>query len=168
MKVVFLDIDGVLNSIQSHLYHEYRQQENHHALCPIATSNLSWLVRTHDLEIVISSTWRKYHETEWIKEHLETYSIPGEKIRGITPILHGPNKGTYVDRGLEIAKFMEVWHSKGFDHIEKFVIIDDNSDMAHLKDNLVQTNPLHGLTVKDLIKCQDILGVENKLPYVGF
>lgn len=77
----------------------------------------------------------------------KTRNLPGEII-GITPEL--PEK-----RGKEIA----AWLSKYPNPVERYVIIDDDTDM--LEDqmaNFVKTDPMFGLTVDDCNKIIKILG----------
>lgn len=172
MRVLFLDFDGVLNSVQSTMYWDRRGVDEGkliHKLCPIATANLAWLLsECPDLDIVISSTWRKHHSLEWLQEHLSGYGIPDHRIRGTTPQhLRGPHLGTYVDRGAEIDWFIKDWHSKGFDRIEDFIILDDNSDMEPHMDKLIQTDSRIGFSWLDIQKIAERWKIE-KLPVVLF
>ena len=72
MKVLFLDIDGVLNSV------EFSQKQVRRSLLadtsqidPVACSKINNLVKTvPDLKIVISSTWRLYpNSMKFLEEH---------------------------------------------------------------------------------------------------
>ena len=114
MRVLFLDIDGVLNSRQSV---EYFKQINFHEyqkmLCPIAMANLKYLIKTYDLKIVVSSTWRKSRTVA------ELADILGLEVYDKTGVLPGQ------ERGEEIKQWLE-------QHLEvtDFVIVDDDSDMG--------------------------------------
>lgn len=114
MRVIFLDIDGVLNSRQSV---EYFKQMNFHEyekmLCPMAMSNLRYLVKTYDLKIVVSSTWRKSRTVEQLSKIL---SLPVLDKTGVLPD---------QERGEEIKE----WLGKN-PQVTDFVIFDDDSDMG--------------------------------------
>ncbi len=140
MKVIFLDMDGVLNSCQSNYWyrkmlgHEednwvnYRSSEaetTYNAyekqLCPLSCGNLRHLLELYpDARIVISSTWRIGRSVEWFNSFFKHFKIFTEdKVIGKTPRLN-------TQRGYEI----EDWINKSELSIENFVIIDDDSDMG--------------------------------------
>lgn len=164
MKVLFLDIDGVLNSHQSrHFWHNKRDQskwENEmyeswkgtlfeylaQEFCPIAISNLEHIMReVPDLNIVVSSTWRKGNDVEALKKIFQPFKLISQAIIDRTPVDpdHGP-------RGVEIQQWLD--KTVGIDL--KFVIVDDDGDMEHLMDHLVQTDGKVGL---DLNKAEEII-----------
>jgi hypothetical protein len=159
---LFLDIDGVLNSVQSSFYNQRRIERNelrcdedngpllHQHLCPISVSNLNCLLEEFpDIRIVISSTWRKYKSVEQLKVVLRKNGLLYvDKVIGKTPVLDGKERGYEIQEWLD--KHPETTH---------FVILDDDSDMVHLKDHWIGTNPFIGFdyfafdrTVDHLIK----------------
>lgn len=162
MKVLFLDIDGVLNSHQSAIFwHRRRDQskwENElfqawegslkeylaQEFCPIATSNLEYIMeQVPDLKIVVSSTWRIGETVETLQKIFNFSEVIPPAIIDTTPIHRdGP-------RGLEIQAWLDA--NPG---VEKFVIVDDDGDMEHLMEHLVQTDALVGL---DNIKALEII-----------
>jgi hypothetical protein len=161
-KIVFLDIDGVLNSVASVIYHHGKKDANK-LLCPIAVSNLKYLLKKNpDARICISSTWRKvlgiYGTTVVLKKH----GIPKGKIIGCTPITFSSR-----NRAGEILEWLE-------DHdVEKFVILDDNSyyfnDFPNLKEAFIRTNRATGFTMVDAANAHDKLGgKEDIYPVVFF
>lgn len=162
-------MDGVLNSVQSTMYHKRLQTTPaNEALCPIACANLSFILDScPDVDLVISSTWRHYHDIEWIKNHLSKNGIDGDRVRGVTPELRSATGGNYGMRGQEIDAFIQDWHSKGFDHITDFVIIDDNSDMDPHFEKLVQTDSTVGFDWKDVERVAARFKI-IKLPIIGF
>lgn len=131
-KIIFLDIDGVLNVIgQGH--DEYGQIFHKHL-----EDNLRWIIEETGAKIVISSTWRmsglKVMQEMWKKRNL-----PGEVI-GITPDL--AEAKTYfsleyydaVERGHEIQKYIDD------NNIKYYCIIDDDNDMLESqRNNFVRT-----------------------------
>lgn len=165
MKVLFLDFDGVLNSHQSaHFWHNKRDQskwENemysawHGTLreyiaqefCPIAMSNVEELIRRiPDLKIVVSSTWRLGETVESLRKILYPSKLIGDAIIGTTPRFGGEARGHEIHDWL--TKHPEV---------TKFVIVDDDDDMVHLSDRLVNTDSWHGFTFRDMVKAQEML-----------
>ena len=130
--VIFLDVDGVLN----------RCGKSHLKLEVDLLNNFQRITDEIDPIIVLSSSWRKFERA--LKDLLFEFTNRGLVILSHTPILDCKiESGIYtsVERGVEIQQWMdENWTPY------KFVIIDDGSDMAHLKTNLIQTNSFEGLT----------------------
>jgi hypothetical protein len=135
MKVVFLDIDGVLNVIP--------QGHDHYGAIfhPEFVENLRRLLHETGAKLVISSTWR-HSGVVSMKEMWEARNLPGEII-GITPDLRWrvkedarePNEQDYV-RGDEIQAWLDQ-HSQ----VTNYVILDDDSDMLQSqRGNFVQTS----------------------------
>lgn len=158
MKVIFLDIDGVLNYV----------------CCPYKINGfyfvdnekvklLQELVNKSGAKVVLSSTWR----IGWFDVDNEIYSGLGEefialknkllefgiKLSSRTPI----TEKRY--RGNEIHMWLENW--KG-DEITDFVILDDDSDMNPYMDKLVQTSFETGLMPEHVEKALKILNGGNK------
>ncbi len=73
MKVIFLDIDGVLNT-SGHIEWRFKQKRRRtqEYWCPIACSNLNAIGEVADGEvgIVISSTWRLGRTAKQLRELL--------------------------------------------------------------------------------------------------
>lgn len=145
MKIIFLDIDGVLNSKKS--------LENFKSLWQLSPDNISQLnkiIEATGAKIVISSSWRHRRE---ISSELESYlnddcGIKGEII-GRTPVV-----GFSRRRGCEIATWLEEWQGES---IEDFVILDDGSDMEPLIERLCQTSFDTGLTEQEADKAIKML-----------
>lgn len=144
MKVIFLDFDGVLNSIESfelmHNHNELRRDTPH----KMHIDPLNKIIQATDAKLVISSTWRKSCSSSMLGRFLRLCGCEGEAI-GKTPVLD-------TDRGLEIKVWLEVynhclkkgneWFAFGWkpkESIENFIILDDDSDMDPFMDRLVQT-----------------------------
>jgi hypothetical protein len=132
-KIIFLDIDGVLNVIgQGH--DEFGQIFHKHF-----EKNLKRIVDETGAKIVISSTWRM-SGLKVMREMWKKRKLPGE-IVGITSTADQVVKrGTHkfydlVNRGHEIQQWID-------DHeITKFVILDDDDDMLDSQhDYFVQTS----------------------------
>lgn len=118
MKIIFLDIDGVLNVIGQgrdefgQLFHKHFED------------NLKYIIDSTNAKIVISSSWRcsglKVMQDMWKKRNLA-----GEVI-GITPYVNVNNSLAFnerTERGLEIQSHIDD------NNIVDYVILDDDSDM---------------------------------------
>lgn len=127
MNVLFLDIDGVLNS---HEWYEKNKDEimreggtsfwrSVAELDPEACALVNAFCEEFDLKIVISSTWRKRHSATEIEAMFHKKGLFAEVV-GTTPSINN------VPRGREIAEFIKNHPAM---QIEKFVIFDDDADM---------------------------------------
>lgn len=139
MNILFLDIDGVMNSSKHRAYlnsigvHEMIMR----SFDPEAVVALNWLLNECDFSIVISSSWRSHWNMGELCEHFIEQGVEqAERIIAYTPKL-------YSRRGIEIQKWLDGHHPS------KFVILDDDSDMEHLMSHLVKTDFANGLTMKE-------------------
>lgn len=151
MKIIFLDIDGVLNN------HKSYGTGKADMWCVAALNDIT--DRT-GAAIVVSSTWRMGGLLS-CRDKLAEWGVTAPVIDR-TPIretLHGDL--TLADpRGFEIAEW---WCQHA--EIESFVILDDDSDMAHLKDRLVQTDRTVGLTMRDAKRAIALLNRQLRLQF---
>ena len=172
MKIIFLDIDGVLNSEKWHKERFdkklYPNLENY-PLCefdPLTIEQLNLLTDKTNAKIVISSTWRMGRTIDELKKLFEEVGIKGEII-GVTPHLTFSD-GHGVDRGNEIKRWIDLncirWWDKMLSQKEKditlesYVILDDDPDMLlEQKDNFVRTSWRDGLTALHTRKAIKIL-----------
>lgn len=131
MKIIFLDVDGVLNFRNSQSKVEDEK-----------VKLLKHIVDETNAQIVLSSDWRCYLNTDDkdIDLLIRTLSKYGIEIISSTPI----TKHGY--RGAEIYQWVNEWKGKT---IKKIVILDDGNDMKPYMDRLVQTDFDYGLTKKD-------------------
>lgn len=164
MQLLFLDMDGVLNSYQS-AYYFWRTRHKRNAfmagfeeICPIAASNLNeFLEKLPECKVVISSTWRLFHEPEeWHEKMAEVCPEIVGRVIGKTPHLYR-TISMNAPRGWEINNYL-VTH--GYTSIP-FVIFDDDSDMDKVQDNFVEIDSRIGLTYMDVRKAWKILGFEE-------
>lgn len=139
MKVIFLDYDGVVNTIMFDLENpernkgkpRYNWPDDGKVNNPQAVKWIEMLCKETGAKLVISSTWRSSPN---YKECLYNAGLsPDIEILGKTPRLH-------IRRGLEIQK----WLDENGQDVTNFIIIDDDSDMEHLMDRLIQTNMDYG------------------------
>ena len=149
-KIIFLDIDGVLNCEDAYKsgeckYVEFTSEnggkDHYQGFCRRSKDLLNRLIDETGAEIVISSTWRR-SGIEFMKKVWELEGMSGEII-GLTTSLR--NSELSIPRGLEIDHFLkndlDFYHinwDQGIqmDRMEKsgignYIIIDDDSDMLY-------------------------------------
>lgn len=155
-KIIFLDIDGVLNSQQSSVYFHRKGHDNGgvpHYFCPIANSNLHEILEEfEEVRIVVSSSWRLGETLESMQKVLwDAGKIPPERVIGMTPRYPRRPDGRSEERGTEIEAWLKVYG----DCVERYVIVDDDKDMGRLLPDLIHTDDWHGLTRRDAWKVID-------------
>ena len=111
MKIIFLDIDGVLNVINQ------GRDEFGHKFNPKFVENLKTIIDQTNAKIVISSTWRNAGLAK-MQLMWEVRDLPGEVI-DITPNFRHTN----AVRGEEIAEWLRL------NEVDRYVILDDDTDM---------------------------------------
>jgi hypothetical protein len=157
VNVIFLDIDGVLNSVAYMRTLEVRHNQlGDHSPCLCfrhdrhidrdAVARLNRLVAETESKIVVSSSWRKLLDPPELHRILSEHGLVAEVI-GETPCgydepelheIHGHLERIY--RGHEI----DLW-LRHHPEVDRFVILDDDSDMVMHKNRLVQTDTEEGL-----------------------
>lgn len=154
MKILLCDFDGVLNSVGSFIYNNRMNLlgltdiPTHESFCPIASSNLQYILEEcPDVQIVVSSTWRKGKTLEALKHIFEVNHLLPERMIGTTPIC----KSRY--RGDEIKEYLEA-HPE----VTDFVILDDDSDMKPYTSRLIKTDNRNGLTFSDAERVVEMFG----------
>uniref|UniRef100_A0AB39AJD6 Uncharacterized protein n=1 Tax=Vibrio phage P018-4 TaxID=3229728 RepID=A0AB39AJD6_9CAUD len=157
MKIIFLDIDGVLNSDSilseyiPEIDGEYYPYQKH------LVDNLNQVLTSTGAKIVVSSTWRLGESVQRLQYLLTHMGVKGEVI-GKTDSY----SDRFVVRGNEIFKWIidneEMLGCHHYD-FEDYAIIDDDSDMLYdQRNNFVHTNGREGLTPEDVNKAIEILG----------
>lgn len=142
MKVLFLDFDGVLNIYPA----PSRNGSFHKPSC----INLEMLLnRVPELKIVVSSSWRTYG-LEAVRDVLKGNGIDPRRIIDITGHEKSPDSRDH--RGFQVEEWLKR-HPK----IKHFAIVDDNDDFMPLRDHLVQTNKMIGLTQANVERLLEIL-----------
>lgn len=159
MKVIFLDIDGVLN--HEAFYKERYENRNgetgwehpYSEIDPNAVSNLNNLCDETGAKIVISSTWRK-SGLEYCKDVLEKMGFTGDVI-DITPSHESRFRGLEI---LDWVKSNEELIGDRYYNFTEYVILDDDSDMLYWqRNNFLLIDRFVGLTMGDVFRAKRIL-----------
>jgi len=141
MKVIFLDVDGVLCT--SDCLRMRLAPTGHHVFNPACVGALNDIIAATGAKLVLSSSWRHFMSIRKFNTHSKAFGVP--PCIDETPTLSQTFSadGLYIaqQRGTEIKAWLDA-HPE----VDKFVILDDNSDMASLMDFLIQTDMDRGLT----------------------
>lgn len=147
MKIIFCDVDGVLNCRQ-----DFVGRKTRHVLCPDKIARLHEIIARTGADVVLSSTWRKFPPSvKFLKRNkVKFISMTSTTVRG-------PHLGSYVERGREIDEWLK-WHPD----VERFCILDDDSDMfPYQLPFFVQTDFKDGLQQEHVERVVEILNREN-------
>jgi len=132
-KIIFLDIDGVVAVAASSWL-----------VSTTLMNRLLEAVRETDAKVVVSSTWKE--------DTLEkTKSFMPDALKAVitdqTPNFNGRT-------ALEIEDYLKKHPA------EAFCILDDEPERYpdHFQPNVVATNPIMGLSIKDVVKIKQLLG----------
>ena len=160
MKLIFLDVDGVLNKATT------KERIEGYIFVEDEKIRLLWrLIAATGARVVLSSTWRRGW---YCKDHgLTEKSSDREDIRLFEALWnklreHGIRLLSYTEdfgpRGLEIEKWLADW--KGAP-VTSFVILDDleEYELQPYAHRLVQTAFSEGLTAEHVEKALLMLGV---------
>ena len=131
MKIIFLDIDGVICNHEQWKKHVILDGEYLHEFDSAAVKLLNELTDKTQAKFVISSTWR-FKGVDILKKHFPQQGVTGEILDRTPSLRHVIN----AQRGDEIQMWLDENKDK---EIESFVILDDDNDMKHLLPKLVQT-----------------------------
>lgn len=167
MKIIFLDIDGVLNPTHFNnalfkmwkaSHEEIKSKDEFGDLFfDQNVDALRFIIEHTESQIVLSSTWRmnglNRNQQMWLERDL-----PG-KLIDITPhaneLLDDSISRFYDDicRGAEIDYWIKDKNFTG-----NYIIIDDTEDMLKSQESVfIKTNPYCGLTMKDAKRAIEIL-----------
>lgn len=166
-KVVFLDIDGVLNTKwwYTQMDRNTPKDKYGYAFDPNAVANLKKIIDETGADIVISSSWKSFGISE-LEDMWQDRGLPG-KLIGITPntvsdemLLNADldNMELFSIRGTEIKE----WLTKHGKHVSHYAIIDDMDNMlTEQRLHFVKTDPEIGITVEDAEKAIMILNQQQ-------
>jgi hypothetical protein len=166
MKVIFLDIDGVLNHYQiakivgfgGWFTEDDVMSRELVKWDPECVSRLQELAQRTGAKIVISSTWRHHFSVGKFVEMFAVYGWKDAPVIGVTPrhlaqqpVLSAPN---YASRGAAIQEWLDTQTEK----IDAYVIIDDYPDMLESqRPFFIQTSMKDGFTQAHAVRALHVL-----------
>ena len=139
-KVVFLDIDGVLNG-----YPFLDEVEANSTARPLSRQwwsefidddlmeRLNQILEETGAVVVLSSSWRMRWPTEELQELFEEHGFRGQFVSATGNEPRG-KRGAQIARWLEYAPF----------EVTSYVCLDDDLDMDPVKARWIQTSPDRG------------------------
>lgn len=143
-RVIFLDVDGVLNSLP--FIRSVKGQESLLShLDPKCVRRLGDLVRVTGAEVVLSSSWRIIVPLAQMAAWLRERGFTGRLVSATPSDVRAPDGVVTCPRGLEIQRWIDLF-GQG---LESFVILDDEGGMEHLAHRHVKTDMNVGLTTGD-------------------
>lgn len=181
MKIIFLDIDGVLN--HEKWYRSGKAKEIYEQTKDIKAYNFdpsSWeyiqkLIDNTGAKIVLSSSWRCWDLASTIKEYKDTAFKPIiDNIVGVTPSTMSRNRGEEINRFFDIVNGkttqsspseiewltehpLEILSASG-EKIEQYVIFDDDTDFTNeQKEHLVHVDCWEGVNEECYNKALSVL-----------
>lgn len=149
MKILFLDVDGVINSEDYAVYrYAAKKYDSDEFIDERAVAFLNYIIDKTQAKIVLSSSWRGNFD--------ETY----ERLKKVGFKYNFFDKTPYLEsrhRGSEIQKWIDEYE-KTHKPLESYVILDDDDDMLdEQSEHFVHCNCVHGLTWHDCYKAIEIL-----------
>lgn len=167
MKVIFLDVDGVINGIwpmpengmdpeRDELEWKIWNEDNYRILSwpnYKAIGLLNKLIKETEARVVISSAWRSNVDVKQTRLQ-KTFKECGLEceIVGMTPYLSGASRGQEIYHWLLDTKLP----------VDKYVIIDDEDDMLYAQKKLfVKTEFYDGFDFANYSRAVKILGHEE-------
>ena len=159
--MIFLDFGGVLNDREWLRTMQTPEKERtgegyfNNPCAPHLIARLQRLVDATGAKIVFSTSWRILSSQGELQRYLMKAGFRPDRrtFLGVTPRLHRTPEGEQRVRGHEIQAWLDV----NLDVID-FVILDDDSDMAHLLPRLVRTNCELGIQDGDIDRAIEMLG----------
>ena len=156
MKIVFLDIDGVLNHagwLVNRMRHEdlamryafHAKEDMLRSACgldPACIEQLNFIYEETGARFVLSSTWRKDHTVIQMNRLLRYYGFESYLVGTTHSLVKKPEKtehGLWVSAGR--GREIELWlKTMNFYEPTRIAILDDDGDMTPYMDHLVQTD----------------------------
>lgn len=162
MKILFLDVDGVLNAIEDWIEMKLYPEETLNRTCEVISrakmAMLQNVVAETDCKIVLSSTWRRLYTLDEFHEVLAMrgWTLPRETFIDVTCSVASGYRGHEV----------QIWLDENKEKlgVTNICIVDDDGDFqTELRPYFVQTNGRIGMTFMDM---ERMIAVLNGVPYV--
>ncbi len=152
LKIIFLDIDGVLNTGGTNSLYPWVNEINYKNWEPKLVKRLDWLCEKTGASVVISSTWRLLEkDINWWNTQFALAGAQHVNVIGCT----GYSYNGF--RGGEIIS----WLHPVLPIIDKYVCIDDDSDFYPWQPR-VRTKAFCGLTQGNIWEAYAILTGASK------
>jgi len=143
LNILFLDFDGVINSLQWFINKEGKWQLKYLA----SEQSIQWVsdfCEKCNYRIVVSSTWR-IDGLDACELYLRQSGLRDKiVVLDVTPNLHGK------ERGYEITE----WLNQNDDIVENYLIFDDDSDMTVHMDRFIKCDGKIGFTYNEYLKAE--------------
>ena len=168
MKIIFLDMDGVVNTAGKDKYslslilpYDFENNKDFFYFDTRILFNFIKLLefcKDNEIKIVISSTWRIGTTIDGWNKFIYKYFRTSLKLKETDNLIIGLTNNKFNGiRGLQIGSWLDEYNSTSKDKIEKYLIIDDEivDIKPYLpKENILKINPKDGLTeekIKEII-----------------
>jgi hypothetical protein len=157
IKVIMLDIDGVMRSSSSII----RNGAQGDLLHPEHVDALNFILENSpESYIVVTSTYRIAYTVRELKQIFMECGIRSNRIIAKTPEL----VDSYC-RGDEIMAFLKDVERKNQVEITDYVVLDDDTDMNGIDwKNFVKCNGQYGLTFVEALRAVKVLNGKALLP----
>jgi len=157
-SVLFLDIDGVLNS-KAHLIGRAMAFDNSWAgsIDRRLVTHVNRVVEATGALVVICSDWRHLLTLPTLRKTLQRRGFVGR-------IIDTTNALRNADRGLECA----AWLASTRRSVDAFAAIDDRRDFAPIERQHVRPNKLHGISNQDADQAIRILSRPAKATIASY
>ena len=161
-RVLFLDIDGVLNS---NFWNDSHQREisDGTLIDEEKVKMLAPLVKRTNAKIILHSGWRIWFDAELkplrteAKRLIDIFAKEGLSIDGLTPDLTTEEIRRSKKFSLVKAEEILLW-LKTNDDVAGWVVLDDlDLHNTQIEQHQVKPNPKIGLTIEDIKKAEQIL-----------
>lgn len=158
MKIIFLDIDGVLNNAD---YYKNKDLRTHHKeqshFDPKNVSALNKIISETNAKVVLSSAWRLIKSVDETNQLFNEIGVKA-KVISATESLHYKDTFKLAPRGLEILKWIKDNHRLLENGLENYVIIDDEDDILDIQEgHFLQVDDKVGLTESNANEIIDFL-----------
>ena len=161
-KVLFLDIDGVLNSNSENDIHQ-REISDGKLIDETKIKLLAHLVKKTNPKIILHSGWRMWFDSELkplrmeAKKLIESLEKEELHIDGITPDLTTEEIRKTKKFSLVKADEILLW-LKSHNEVTEWVVLDDlNLHNVQIEQHQVKPDPTIGLTLEDVENAVEIL-----------
>jgi len=146
VRILFLDIDGVLNRIG---FHPGESVGLRSWIEPELARRVCGMIEAIGAAVVLTSDWRRGRELQHLREELAAAGVACSLL-GTTPVL---GQGRWRE--------IEAWMAEHDVGPESMVIVDDAYDMGPLAPRFVRTSPLNGLDEDAARSIRQLFGVDS-------